>query len=80
VAGTAIRSPPSMLCRARVCAMTSSVSAPSGNKYTATSSMTRGVRALGKPLVERTLEKVRVNPSSGHASETASTEDLRVAF
>jgi hypothetical protein len=60
--------------------MTSSVSAPSGNKYTATSSMTRGVRALGEPLVERTLEKVRVNPSSGHASETASTEDLRVAF
>ncbi len=52
----------------------------SGNKYTATSSMTRGVRALGEPLVERTLEKVRVNPSSGHASETASTEDLRVTF
>lgn len=31
-------------------------------------------------LVERMLEKVRVNLSSGHASETASTEDLRVAF
>jgi hypothetical protein len=28
-------------------------------------------------LVERMLEKVRVNLSSGHASETASTEDLR---
>ncbi|MBA2471497.1 MAG: hypothetical protein DLM61_04305 [Pseudonocardiales bacterium] len=31
-------------------------------------------------LVERTLEEIRVNVTSGHTSGTISTEDLRVNF
>jgi hypothetical protein len=31
-------------------------------------------------LVERTLEEIQVNVTSGHASGTASTEELRVSF
>jgi hypothetical protein len=31
-------------------------------------------------LVERTLDEIRVNVTSGHTSQTTSTEDLRVSF
>jgi hypothetical protein len=31
-------------------------------------------------LVERTLDEIRVNVTSGHTSDTTSTEDLRVSF
>jgi hypothetical protein len=31
-------------------------------------------------LVERTLDEIRVNVTSGHPSDTTSTEDLRVSF
>ncbi|MGH3811696.1 MAG: hypothetical protein ACRDUV_04460, partial [Pseudonocardiaceae bacterium] len=31
-------------------------------------------------LVDRTLDEIRMNVGSGHTSDTASTEDLRVTF
>ena len=31
-------------------------------------------------LVERTLDQLRVNVTSGHTSDTTSTEELRISF